>query len=301
MYASREFFCGYMSTKEGVAAMMVVKKINNNVAICRDGSQRELIAFGRGIGFPPTPYELTDLGRIDRTFYNVNSKYIPLLADIPPEIVQFTADQMLVLQDELPYETSSNLVLTLADHIAFAIERAGRGIYVQMPSIYEMELNYPTEVRAGRKIVAALRQKLKIKLPKGEVQGIAMHLINAQDKALDGNVPGLEEQHDEILDRITLIIEEELGVHVRRNTFNYARFATHVQYLLKRVLEQKHIDSENLQMYQSMREEYPAISACVDKIALCLADVWSVELTEEERLYLILHVNRVCSKENSDN
>lgn len=281
--------------------MMVVKKINNSVAICRDGSQRELIAFGRGIGFPPTPYELTDLSRIDRTFYNVNSKYIPLLADIPPEIVQFTADQMLVLQDELPYETSSNLVLTLADHIAFAIERAGRGIYVQMPSIYEMELNYPAEVQAGRKIVAALRQKLKIKLPKGEVQGIAMHLINAQDKALDGTVPGLEEQYDEILDRITFIIEEELGVHVRRNTFNYARFATHVQYLLKRVLEQKHIDSENLQMYQSMQEEYPDISACVDKIARCLADVWSAELTEEERLYLILHVNRVCSKENSDN
>lgn len=281
--------------------MMVVKKINNNVAICRDGSQRELIAFGRGIGFPPTPYELTDLSRIDRTFYNVNSKYIPLLADIPPEIVQFTADQMLALQDELPYETSSNLVLTLADHIAFAIERAGRGIYVQMPSIYEMELNYPAEVQAGRKMVAALRQKLKIKLPKGEVQGIAMHLINAQDKALDGTVPGLEEQYDEILDRITFIIEEELGVHVRRNTFNYARFATHVQYLLKRVLEQKHIDSENLQMYQSMQEEYPDISACVDKIARCLADVWSAELTEEERLYLILHVNRVCSKENSDN
>ena len=128
-----------------------------------------------------------------------------------------------------------------------------------------------------------------------------MHLINAQDKALDGTVPGLEEQYDEILDRITFIIEEELGVHVRRNTFNYARFATHVQYLLKRVLEQKHIDSENLQMYQSMREEYPDISACVDKIARCLADVWSAELTEEERLYLILHVNRVCSKENSDN
>ena len=281
--------------------MMLFKKINNSVAICRDGSQRELIAFGRGIGFPPTPYELTDLSRIDRTFYNVNSKYIPLLTDIPPEIVQFTADQMLVLQDELPYETSSNLVLTLADHIAFAIERAGRGIYVQMPSIYEMELNYPAEVQAGRKIVAALRQKLKIKLPKGEVQGIAMHLINAQDKALEGTVPGLEEQYDEILDRITFIIEEELGVHVRRNTFNYARFATHVQYLLKRVLEQKHIDSENLQMYQSMREEYPDISACVDKIARCLADVWSAELTEEERLYLILHVNRVCSKENSDN
>lgn len=278
--------------------MMVVKKINNNVAICRDGSQRELVAFGKGIGFPPTPYELTDLSRIDRTFYNVNSKYIPLLADIPPEIVQFTADEMLAFQDELPYETSSNLVLTLADHIAFAIERADRGIYVQMPSVYEMEMNYPAEVRAGRRMVAALRKKLKIRLPKGEVQGIAMHLINARDKALDGTSPGLEEQYDDILNRITAIMEEELGVRVRRDTFNFARFATHVQYLLKRVFEQTHIDSENLRMYQSMREEYPNISACVDQIAQSLKGGWSVELADEEKLYLILHVNRVCSKES---
>lgn len=287
-----------MFPKERVAAMTAVKKINNNVAICRDGSQRELVAFGKGIGFPPTPYEITDLSRIDRTFYNVNSSYIPLLAEIPPEIVQFTADQMLALQDGLPYETSSNLVLTLADHIAFAIERAGRGIYVQMPSIYEMEMNYPAEVKAGRQMVAALRQKLKIRLPKGEIQGIAMHLINARDKAQDEAAPGLEEQYDEILDQTTAIIEAELGVRVRRDTFNYARFATHVQYLLKRVFEQKHIDSENLQMYQSMREEYPGISACVDKIGDCWRDRWSVRLTEEEKLYLILHVNRVCSKES---
>lgn len=116
--------------------MTVIKKINNNVAICRDGSQRELAAFGKGIGFPPTPYELTDLSKIDRT---------------------------------------------LADHIAFVIERAGRGIYVQMPSVYEMEMNYPAEAKAGRRMVAALRQKLKIKLPKGEI--LAMHLINARDKA----------------------------------------------------------------------------------------------------------------------
>ena len=287
--------------QERVAAMMVVKKINNNVAICRDGSQRELVAFGKGIGFPPAPYELTDLSRIDRTFYNVNSQYIPLLADIPPELVRFTADQMLACQDDLPYETSSNLVRTLADHIAFAVERAGRGIYVQMPSIYEMEMNYPAEVKVGRKMVAALRRQLKIRLPKGEVQGIAMHLINARDKALDGTILGLEEQCDDILDRLIAIIEDELGVHVRRDTFNFARFATHVQYLLKRIFEHKHIDSENLRMYQSLREEYPGMSACVDKIARNLNDGWSIELTEDEKLYLILHVNRVCSKENSDN
>lgn len=84
--------------------MVVLKKINNNVAICKDSNQQELVAFGKGIGFPPTPYVLTDLRKIERTFYNVSSQYISMLNDIPYEIIQFTATQLLLVQDELPYK-----------------------------------------------------------------------------------------------------------------------------------------------------------------------------------------------------
>lgn len=277
--------------------MIVLKKINNNVAICKDNNQRELIAFGKGIGFPATPYELTDLKKIDRTFYNVNEQYLSLLSDIPYEIVRFTADQMLWVQDELPYETSSNFVLTLADHIAFAIERAQKGVYIQMPSVYELEINYPLEVKVGRKFVAAIRNTFKVKLPKNEVQGIAMHFINIQDYPLEENIIGIEQHYEEVLQKTTEIIEQELGIRVRRDTFSYARFATHMQYLLRRIFEHKHIDSGNLSMCQPVRDEYPEIAECVDKICSYYKDDWSLELCEEERLYLILHINRVCSKE----
>lgn len=50
--------------------MKVVKKINNNVAICLDSNNCELVAFGKGIGFPKMPYEIQDLSLIDRTFYD---------------------------------------------------------------------------------------------------------------------------------------------------------------------------------------------------------------------------------------
>ena len=43
--------------------MKVIKKINNNVAVCIDNDGHELIAFGKGIGFPKIPYELTDLNK----------------------------------------------------------------------------------------------------------------------------------------------------------------------------------------------------------------------------------------------
>ena len=41
--------------------MKVIKKINNNVALAQDAKGREMIVFGKGIGFPAMPYELTDL------------------------------------------------------------------------------------------------------------------------------------------------------------------------------------------------------------------------------------------------
>ena len=59
--------------------MEVYKKINNNVALARDAKGRELVVFGKGIGFVSMPYELTDLSRIQRTFYDVNERYFDLL------------------------------------------------------------------------------------------------------------------------------------------------------------------------------------------------------------------------------
>lgn len=279
--------------------MIVIKKINNNVAICKDNNNRELVAFGKGIGFPSIPYEITDLRKIDRTFYNISSQYLSLINELSFEIVEFTADQLTRVQDILTYETNSNLVFTLADHITFAIERAKNGIYVNMPSSYEMELDYPQEMKAGKIIWEAIRQQFHVNLSKVEIQGIAMHFINAQLGSKTDELPELEQSNEQIIEQTTLIIERELGLHVQRDTFNYARFATHIQYLLKRVFNESYIDSDNFSIYQSICDEYQEIADCVDKICIYYQNVWSIQLSEEEKLYLILHVNRVCSREDN--
>lgn len=66
--------------------MQIFKKINNNVALARDAKGRELVVFGKGIGFPAMPYELNDLSSVQRTFYDVNEKYFELLREIPGEV-----------------------------------------------------------------------------------------------------------------------------------------------------------------------------------------------------------------------
>ena len=276
--------------------MIVVKNINNNVALCLDSKGQEVVVFGKGVGFLKPPSEVP-LSKIQRTFYDLNHKFLPLLDDIPLDVIDFTSRQVAQIRGKLPYETNANLIMTLADHLAFAMTRAKKGIYTPMPSIYEMEQNYPVEVEIGRQSVKAMEQTFHVKLPKGDVQGVAMHFINASLGSPSSGQLTAEEEYETILERMTQIVEHALQVTIRRDTFNYARFATHVQYLLKRVQADSPIDSDNLQMYASIRDEYKDVSACVDQIHEYLQRNWSIDLSEEEKLYLILHINRVISQE----
>lgn len=276
--------------------MIVVKNINNNVALCLDSKGQEVVVFGKGVGFLKPPSEVP-LSKIQRTFYDLNRKFLPLLDDIPLDVIDFTAQQVAQIRGQLPYETNANLIMTLADHLAFAMTRAKKGIYTPMPSIYEMEQNYPVEVGIGRQIIKAMEETFHVKLPKSEVQGVAMHFINASLGSPSSGQLTAEEEYETILERMTQIVEYALQVTIRRDTFNYARFATHVQYLLKRVQEESSIDSDNLQVYASIRDEYKDVSACVDQIHEYLQRNWSIDLSEEEKLYLIMHINRVISQE----
>lgn len=276
--------------------MLVIRNINNNVSVCLDSRGKEVVVFGKGVGFIKPPAEVP-LYKIERTFYEISERYISLLSEIPPEVIDFTARQLPLVQSRLPYEMNSNLVMILADHLAFAIERVKKGVYVSMPSIYELEVNYPAEVEIGRHFVNQMQKEFKIHLPKGEVQGVAMHFINARFGESGTEEANIEERHGQILECMTQIVEHVMGLRVRRDTFSYARFASHVEYLLKRIFEHKSIDSENIRMYQELRSEYISVANCVDQIGAYLESNWNATLTEEEKLYLIMHINRVCVKE----
>lgn len=276
--------------------MVVVRNINNNVSLCRDNDGKEVVVFGKGVGFL-RPSDQVPLGKIERTFYNVSNHYLSILNDVPQEILEFTARQMTAVRNKLPYGTTANLTFILADHLAFAMERAKKGIYIPMPSVYELETSWPLEMEVGRAFVSAMEKEFGAKLPHGEAQAVAMHFINARSTHVPEDTVSIETRYEEILEHTTRIIEQEMSLTVRRDTFNYARFATHVQYLLRRIFEDRSIDSENIQMYESIRDEYEAASQCVDKIAVYLRETWKAELTEEEKLYLIMHINRVCAKE----
>lgn len=108
--------------------MEIYKKINNNVALARDAKGRELVVFGKGLGFPTMPYELTDLTNVQRTFYDVNEKYFALLRDVPEAVFLAADDIADTAREELDCTLNANLTYALADHLNFAIQRSREGL-----------------------------------------------------------------------------------------------------------------------------------------------------------------------------
>lgn len=275
--------------------MQVIKKINNNVVICLDNNNHELIAFGRGIGFPPTPYELNDISKIDRTYYGVNSSYLGLINEIPENIFEVSAKIVDMAVNYIDCELSSNLVFTLADHINFAIERNRANMNFKNPFLYDIQYFYEKEMDIGNLALKMIRRYLKVNLPEEEAGNIALHFINAEalnEKDKEFNFS------DTIIEEVTHLIEKELDIRIKREDFNYSRFVSHLQYLIKRKDTAGNASSDNIKLCMEMKQEFPQIYRCVLKIRDYMAKKLEWELNEEEQLYLILHVNRLYARED---
>lgn len=272
--------------------MKLIKKLNNNVAVGIDNNEHECIVFGKGIGFPKMPYDLVDLNKIDRTYYDVDAKYLGLLEEIPEEIFSVSAKIVEKAKINLNCELNPNLLFTLADHLNFAIERFKKHVDIRNPLSYDIEHLYSKEMVIGYKALEYILEELNIQLPRNEATSIAMHLVNAE-----AGSDNMDEtlRNTKVLKDITEIISETLGIEIDEESFSYSRFIIHLRYLMKRRASNSHISSDNKMMYDLMKVKYPDTYKCIIKIENYFKKNLDWQCDEEELLYLMLHINRLCA------
>lgn len=280
--------------------MKVVKRINNSAALCVDDDGRNVIALGSGVGFTRVSEEV-DLAKVTQTFYSVDERYVKLLNEIPLDIVEFATQIVQLAQGLLDYELTPGMPFVLADHIAFAVKRAREGIVIQMPLGFDVSQQYPVEYKLGRFTVNRINAQFGVTLPPNEAVGVAMSFINNMASFDSGSPDCRATAFEEMLARATDAVERDMDVKVDRNSFNYSRFATHLQYLYQRVLHDAAIESENADMYKILCDQYPLVARCVDDINRIFEQSMDHSLTDEERLYLMMHVNRIAIKAHDDN
>ena len=273
--------------------MRAIRKINNNVVVCTDDAGRELVAMGKGVGFGVFPRDIP-LKDIERTFYDVSGSYLAAIDRLPSDVLDFAVKIVDIAKNELPYELNPALSFVLADHIAFALERKQRGINVKMPLSYDVRQSFPQEYRIGLYAVHRLKLEKDIELPEEEAASIALNIVNARLSPESMDERGRADQDARMLEELTQIIEDRFGTIVDRTSFSYSRYATHMMYLFDRIHAHESLDSAGIGALSSFNQQFPEGVACVNAIADHIREVWGAELSEEERLYIILHVSRLC-------
>lgn len=276
--------------------MKIKRVLNNNAVLAVDDDGKDLVAIGRGLGHGHQPGDDIDRTAADQVFVTAKDTNMDRLSrflnDIPLDYLTAAGEVAALAQEKLGLRINQGLVIPLADHLQFAVQRLDEGIPVQFPLAWEVSQLYPKELEAGREALKLVTASLGIHLPDDEAVALAMHFVNAQFAT-----PGMEKtmQMTGVINQAFQLVDRTFNINVDQQSMNAARFVTHLRYLFSRVASGKQISEDSSVLVNAIIDSQPEAVVCAAKIQYLLEMGLNTTLTRDEMAYLALHVARLVA------
>lgn len=275
--------------------IIIEKVINNNIISAYEKSGAEVIVMGRGIGFKKKQGEVVPADQISKIFRiksrTLTEQFKELLANMPLERVRISDEIISHAKDHLKLKLNQSIYVTLTDHINFAIERVSQGIEPQNALLWEIKRFYPQEFQLGIYALELIQDRLDILLPEDEAGFIALHFVNAEYGTDIRDAVKFPDQMQAIVD----IVERDLGILLDESSLHYERFMTHIKLLIQRIYRKELLSSEDRELSLLMQRKYPREYQCSLKVAEYIMQATGSRLSEEEIMYLSVHIRRVST------
>lgn len=275
--------------------IIIEKVINNNIISAYEKSGAEVIVMGRGIGFKKKQGEVVPADQISKIFRiksrTLAEQFKELLANMPLERVRISDEIISHVKDHLKLKLNQSIYVTLTDHINFAIERVSQGIEPQNALLWEIKRFYPQEFQLGIYALELIQDRLDILLPEDEAGFIALHFVNAEYGTDIRDAVKFPDQMQAIVD----IVERDLGILLDESSLHYERFMTHIKFLIQRIYRKELLSSEDRELSLLMQRKYPREYQCSVKVAEYIMQATGSRLSEEEIMYLSVHIRRVTT------
>ena len=275
--------------------IIIEKVINNNIISAYEKSGAEVIVMGRGIGFKKKQGEVVPADQISKIFRiksrTLTEQFKELLANMPLERVRISDEIISHAKDHLKLKLNQSIYVTLTDHLNFAIERVSQGIEPQNALLWEIKRFYPQEFQLGIYALELIQDRLDILLPEDEAGFIALHFVNAEYGTDIRDAVKFPDQMQAIVD----IVERDLGILLDESSLHYERFMTHIKFLIQRIYRKELLFSEDRELSLLMQRKYPREYQCSVKVAEYIMQATGSRLSEEEIMYLSVHIRRVTT------
>ncbi|TYS17153.1 PRD domain-containing protein [Rossellomorea vietnamensis] len=276
--------------------MKINKVLNNNVIVSIKDDQ-EVIVMGRGIAFNKRVGEDIDEDKVEKIFtledQDITKKFKTLIADIPMEYMELSEEIILFAKQKLGKELNDSIYISLTDHIHFAIERYNQNLPIKNGLLWETKNLYKEEFEIGLEALNKICDRFNVILPEDEAGFIALHIVNAQFNEDMTNTVDMTK----VIQDVLTIVKYSFKIEFDESSLNYHRFITHLKFFAHRLVKgEHHKNSQEDDLLNVIINKYPDAYQCSLKIKKFVEKQYRYELTEEELLYLTIHIERVVKK-----
>lgn len=275
--------------------MRVKKVINNNILCVVDDKGSEMIVTGRGLGFKRKTGERIDPALVEKTYHVEGKaeqrKLRELVEQIPIEHLKLTQDLIEQIRSQITAPLNESLLITLADHISFAIKRKQEGVEFSNPLEGAVMSYYPTEYHLGQQCLRVIQREIQVELSPSEAAFIALHIVNAELNT------SMSVMYD-----ITKLIQGALEVveyyyqrKFDRESLDFNRFIVHLRFFAQRLFQAapgcaEEYDNEFQEM---IRRSCARHYKCAQHIAEYIRNAYQKEVSDAELIYLTIHLKRI--------
>ncbi|USL39561.1 BglG family transcription antiterminator LicT [Priestia megaterium] len=279
---------------------MNIKRILNNNSVISIKEKQEVIIIGRGIAFNKRVGDDINEQLIDKIFTLENEdtmkKFKTLIAGMPIDYMEISEKIITYAKMKLGKKLNDSIYIHLTDHIHFAIQRYKNNLPIKNGLLWEIRQLYKDEYEVGLEALNMVCEQFGIILPEDEAGFIALHIVNAE---LNEEMPVVKDM-TKVMQEILTMVKYHFKIEFNENSLPYYRFITHLKFFAQRLVKSNHYNSPTDDgLYHVIQEKYPESHKCSRKIKKFIESSYTYELTDEEMIYLTIHIERVVKHNNS--
>ncbi len=276
--------------------MKIIKIFNNNIVSARTDGGDEIIVTGSGIGFKKKVNDLVDEEKIEKKYIfqdTLKPRFEAALSEIPVVYFEITDKIITHASKVLDTDFSSELFISISDHISFAVRRQKEGIFLPNVMLQETKNLYPREFEVGLWSLKLIKKQMHITLDEGEAGFIALHLVNFSMKNNTNNGLRILTFTKDIMD----IIQSNMDIPMNTGSLGYSRLTTHLKYLAERIFRGEVYDMEDTTepIRQHLHDD-KRLGECVNKIQTYIQKQYHYTLSPDEQTYLCIHIKNNTRK-----
>lgn len=288
----------------------ITQVLNNNAVFATNLKREEMILVRQGIGFNGRNKIIVDSPDIQVFSPQTEvekERFEQFINEIPFEYMQFTIDTVNLAKSKLKLSFSNGLIFTLADHISFAVERYRKHADFDYMDNEEIKQFFPEIYKFSQKTVRSINKKFDVALNESEAVAITFHFVNSMIVDSHTNQKSITDtkQIFNITSDIMKIIESNYGGKIERRSISYSRMIVHIRYLVTSILQNSSINDSAISKKQIEKLLNSYSDSKITKITKEIGDYLrkklNYDLTEEDQLFLDIHLTRQRLKKETNN